>query len=339
MSDSVRVPRPPIGTFEAANAVELAVAERSGFVENRHVGSAVVLGQDGERVLAVGDPDSLVLPRSTMKPFQAVASIGAGAALDPEQTAIATASHAGTAEHVALVRGILGGIGMDASALRCPAALPADREAREQMLRSGGSASPVFMECSGKHAAMLAACAANGWTTADYTDPRHPLQQHVKDVVERLTGEKIAHTAVDGCGAPVFAISLTGLARGIHRMASASEQSPFALYRNAAHVHRSAREHPWAISGHGRPDTVLMETLGGYAKAGADGVMTMSTADGATVAVKVLDGSVPAARVSAVALLAAAGALDKASAADALERMDTTIPGGGAPVGRMRPVV
>lgn len=335
----MRAPQVVGGTFEASGAVELAVADRSGFVESRHVGSAVVLSPDGERMLSLGSPDALILPRSTMKPFQAVASIGAGARLDAEQTALATASHAGTSAHVDVVRRILSDSGLDESALGCPAALPADQESRSELLRNGGGPAAVYMECSGKHAAMLSACAANGWTIADYTDARHPLQQHVKDVVERFTGEKVAHTAVDGCGAPVFAITLAGLARGVQRMVTASEQSPFALYRNAARVHRSALEHPWAISGRGRPDTVLMETLDCYAKAGADGVMTMATGDGTTVAVKVLGGSVDAARVAAIGLLARAGAIQAESAKAALEAAGTPVLGGGVPVGRLRPVV
>jgi L-asparaginase II len=337
MSDPVRAPQVIAGTFEATGAVELAVTDRSGFIETRHIGSAVVLGPDGERMLALGSPDAAILPRSTLKPFQAVASIGAGARLDAEQTALAAASHAGTPRHVAVARRTLSDAGLDDSALRCPPALPADGPARDELLRSGGRAAPVFMECSGKHAGMLAACAVNGWTTADYTDPRHPLQQHVKDVVERLSGEKVSHTAVDGCGAPVFAITLGGLARGVQRLATASEQSPFALYRSAAWVYTSAREHPWAISGPGRPDTVLMETLGCYAKAGADGVMTMALENGTTVAVKILDGSVPAARVAALGLLVACGAVDAVAARSALDAYGTAVLGGGRPVGRLRP--
>ena len=340
MSESMHAGRAAsVGTFGASDAVELVVAERSGFVESRHVGSAIVLGPDGERMLSLGDPGAAILPRSALKPLQAVASLSAGAALDSEQLALCTASHAGTPEHLAVVRRTLTASGLDDSALRCPPALPADHAARDEVLRSGGAAAPVFMECSGKHAGMLAACVANGWTIDDYTDPRHPLQQHAKDVVERLTGEKIVHTAVDGCGAPVFAITLTGLARGIQRMATASERSPFALYRNAALVHRSARRHPWAISGRGRPDTVVMETLGAYAKAGAEGVMTIAAGDGTTVAVKVLDGSVPAARVAAVELLASVGAVERETANVALERMNTAILGGGVPVGRLAPAV
>ena len=327
------------GTFDIGSAVELAVVERSGFIETRHGGSAVVLGPDGERMLSLGDPDAPVLPRSTLKPFQAVASLSAGASLHGEQIAVATASHAGTAAHVAVVRGILASVGLDEAALLCPAALPADAASRDDVIRSGAGRAPVYMECSGKHAGMLAACVANGWSTAEYVDQRHPLQQHVKDVVERLTGEKVTHVAVDGCGAPVFAITLGGLARGVQRLTTASEQSPFALYRTAASVARSVREHPWAISGPGRPDTVLIERLGVYAKAGADGLMTMATADGTTAAVKVIDGSIAAARVAAVGVLARVGAIGAELVDGVLGEIGTAVLGGGVPVGRLRPSV
>jgi L-asparaginase II len=326
-------------TFTPAQAAELVVADRSDFVETRHIGSLLVLGPDGERMLALGDPDSLILPRSTLKPFQTVASLGAGAPLDAIQTALATASHAGTPRHVEVVRGTLAQSGLTASALRCPPALPADRESRDAVIRSGGSPEPIYMECSGKHAGMVAACVANGWDLDGYLNPRHPLQQHVKDVVERLVGEKIAHTAVDGCGAPVFAISLTGLTRGVQRMATASDQSPFALYRAAAVVFAGVMANRWALAGPGRPDTVLMERLGVYAKAGAAGVMTMATGNGTAVAVKVLDGSVTAARVAAVAALARVGAVPMDAANEVLAAIDTAVLGGGKPVGWLRPVV
>jgi L-asparaginase II len=325
------------GTFEAARAEELVVSDRSGFVESRHLGSVVVLGPDGERILALGDPDALVLPRSTLKAFQAVASLGAGARLSTEQTALAAASHAGTPKHVKVVRGTLAAAGLDESALRCPPALPGDHPSRDAVLRGGGSPASIYMECSGKHAAMLAACTANQWATASYLHPQHPLQQHVKDVVERLSGEKVSHTAVDGCGAPVFAITLAGLARGVQRLITAAAESPFALYRAGSFVTRSVREHPWAIAGEGRPDTVLMERLGVYAKAGAGGMMTMATRDGTTVAVKVLDGSVPAARVAAVAALARAGAVPKPDANEVLATIGTAVLGGGRTVGWLRP--
>ncbi len=77
------------------------------------------------------------------------------------------------------------------------------------------------MNCSGKHAAMLATCVAAGWPTASYTDPGHPLQAQIRQAVERLAGEPVAAIGVDGCGAPLFAISLTGLARAFRALVRA----------------------------------------------------------------------------------------------------------------------
>src|SRR5690606_4983054 len=194
----------------------------------------------------------------------------------------------------------------------------------------------IRMNCSGKHAAMLRACVATGWPTEGYLDPSHPLQQHIRDVVERLTGEKIAHTAIDGCGAPVHAITLSALARGIHRIGSASERSPFALHRVAGTLVRAVRENPWTIEGPGRPDTIAIETLGVFAKGGAEGVMVMSTPDGTTTAVKMLDGAGRAATIVAATLLARAGALDDADVSSLISALPLSVLGGGSSVGMIR---
>src|SRR5690606_4024981 len=157
----------------------------------------------------------------------------------------------------------------------CPPVWPSDSATRDEMVREHGQKARIRMNCSGKHAAMLRACVATGWATDGYLDGSHPLQQHIRDVVERLTGEKIAHTSVDGCGAPAHAITLSGLARGSHRSGSASERSPFALHRVAGTRVRTVRENPWTIEGPNQPDTVAIETLGVFAKGGAEGIMVM----------------------------------------------------------------
>ena len=152
----------------------------------------------------------------------------------------------------------------------------------------------------------------------------------------RLTGEKIAHTSVDGCGAPVHAITLTGLARGIHRIGSASERSPFALHRVAGALVRAVRENPWTIAGPGEPDTIAIETLGVFAKGGAEGVMVMVAPNGATVALKMLDGNGRAATIVAATLLARAGALTDADVATLTAALPLSVLGGGQPVGAVR---
>ena len=324
-------------TFTVADAVELAVVERSGFVESRHAGAAIVLSSDGEVLRRLGNPDALILPRSSLKPMQAVACITAGAELAGEQLALATASHVGTDRHVGAVRDVLTSGGLTEDDLACPPAWPADTAARDELVREHGQPTRIRMECSGKHAAMLRACVATGWPTEGYLEQTHPLQQHIREVVERLTGEKIAHTSMDGCGAPVHAITLAGLARGIHRIGSASERSPFALHRVAGALVRAVKEHPWAIQGQGKPDTIATEMLGVFAKSGAEGIMVMVAPNGATVAMKMLDGSTRAATIVAATLLARAGALDDADVAALAAALPLAVFGGGSAVGMIRP--
>ncbi len=164
------------GTFTAAEAVELAVVERSGFVESRHVGSAVVIAPDGAVVQRLGSPESPVFPRSSLKPFQALAVLNAGVPLREEQAALATASHSGTPRHASVVRAMLASAALSEEALQCPADWPLDRRARDEAVAAGLGPSRVFMNCSGKHAAMLLACVANGWPASDAT-PAKTLQE------------------------------------------------------------------------------------------------------------------------------------------------------------------
>ena len=324
-------------TLTVQDAVELAVVERSGFVESRHAGAAVVLSPDGEIVARHGNVEALILPRSSLKPLQAVACITAGAVLEGEQLALSTASHTGTDRHASVVRDILTEGGLTEDDLGCPPAWPTDSATRDELVREHGQTARVRMNCSGKHAAMLRACVATGWSTDGYLDPAHPLQAHIREVVERLSGEKIAHTAIDGCGAPVHALTLTGLARAIHRIGTASDRSPFALHRVAGSLVRAVRENPWTIEGPGRPDTIAIEKLGVFTKGGAEGVMVMVAPDGTTVALKMLDGAPRASTVVAATLLARAGGLSDADVAALQTALPLVVLGGGGVVGSIRP--
>ncbi len=326
-------------TFTIAESAELAVVERSGFVESRHGGSAIVLDPAGEVRESFGDPSGLILPRSSLKPLQAAAMLAAGAALEGERLGLATASHSGTDRHVAVVRDILAAASVTEHELACPPALASDSATRDAMIRADAGPERVRMNCSGKHAGMLAACTAAGLPHEGYLDPAHPLQTHIREIVERLTGEKVHATAIDGCGAPVHAVSLTGLARGSHRMATASVRSPFALHRGAATIVEAVRSHPWTIAGPGQPDTVLIEELGLFSKSGAEGVIVATAPDGTTVAVKTLDGSMRVGAIVALTLLVRAEAVS-ASALDAVRvKLGLDVLGGGAPVGAIRATV
>jgi L-asparaginase II len=324
------------GTFTLAESVELAVVERSGFVESRHAGSAVLLDSDGRVARTLGTPTAPVLPRSCLKPFQALAVMTAGVELSGAEAVIATASHAGIPQHVALVQNLLFRAGLDHTALQCPADWPSDSASRTKLLRAGASADPLYMNCSGKHAAMLLACVQNGWSTDDYLERSHPLQQHIVDTIERLTGERIAGSAVDGCGAPVHALPLTALAKGISRIVSSSPASPFGLYRQAGVLTEAILENAWALDGPGRDNTVVIERLGLVAKLGAEGVLVMASPDGTTVALKILDGSLRAATVVALKLLVEAGAVERTAANEVLVRLNPVVTGGGKPVGAVR---
>ncbi|MGZ8803969.1 MAG: asparaginase [Microbacterium sp.] len=326
-------------TFAAADAVELAVVERSGFVESRHVGCAIVLDPDGTTSAALGDTVTPILPRSSLKPVQALACLTAGAPLEGEKLGLATASHAGTDRHVSVVRDILDAAALSEDALACPPAWPGDQATRDEVVRDGGAPARIRMNCSGKHAAMLLTCVVNGWPTAGYLAPEHPLQTHIREVAERLVGERAATTAIDGCGAPVFAMSLAGLAKAIHRIGTSSERSPFALHRSAGVLVRAVRENPWTIDGPGRADTIVIERLGVFAKQGAEGVTVMVAPNGTTVALKMLDGSGRAATAVALRLLEREGALAASDVADAMTRLPLSVSGGGQVVGAIRPVL
>lgn len=323
-----------IHTFRAHDAVELAVLERSGFVESVHIGSAVVVAADGSVVTALGDITAPIYPRSAVKPFQALAAMQSGVPLRGAQVAIAAGSHSGSLEHMDVVSGMLKAAGLNESHLGCPAAWPRDSTARAWMVRTERDRSKLAMNCSGKHAAFLWACTENGWDLPGYLEPNHPMQRAVRTVLEEYTGEPIMHTGVDGCGAPVMAVTLTGLARAFSTLALApSDKNANA---RAATIATSMLDYPWAVEGHGLPNTQVMEDLGILAKMGAEGVMSMATPTGASVAVKILDGSGRAATLVALTLLAASGAVDVPPVAKLLGKVVPPVMGGNSPAGSLR---
>jgi L-asparaginase II len=258
---------------------------RNGFLESQHRGSLVLLEPGGEIAVAAGTPERPIFPRSSLKPFQAVALVEHGFRGRGDALALAAASHEGEAVHVAGVRAILAAAGLGEAALQCPADLPARREAMLAHVRAGGGPAAVCHNCSGKHAAMLATCVGNGWDPAGYLDPAHPLQSAVRNAIEAMTGEPVAAAGVDGCGAPAFAVTLIGLARGFAALATASEGSAAALVGGAM------RAHPRLLGGTGRAVTELTAAVDGLVcKDGAEAVWGAALPDGRAFAVKAEDG-------------------------------------------------
>jgi L-asparaginase II len=304
----------------------MIVAEvvRSGFVESRHHGSVVVLDANGAVRDAVGDVTDPMFPRSSNKPLQTVGMLRAGLVpADEADLALISGSHYAEDFHVRRVRAMLAAAGLDATALRCPDALPLGADDQAAVLRSGGGPEPVFMNCSGKHAGMVATCVAAGWPLESYPEPKHLLQVALADAVAELVGEPIAATGVDGCGAPVFALSLTGLARAFLRLVDAAPGTP------ERRVADAMRAHPALVAGTGVADTVLMAAVPGLlAKGGAEGVVAVAMPGAGAVALKISDGAMRARQPVLTS---------------ALRRLDVPVPvieepvlGGGRPVGEVR---
>lgn len=302
---------------------------REGVIEGIHYGSVVVLGADGNVDLQIGDIEAAFYPRSALKPVQAVAMLRAGLPLDGELLSLAAASHSGEERHLAGTRRILERAQLTEDDLRNVPDLPYDPVVRESWVRQGRLPSRLAQNCSGKHAAMLYTAKLNGWSLDDCLDPAHPLQQAIAEIVEDLTGQAIAKVTVDGCGAPLFSVSLHGLARAAARITTAPTGTP------EARVADAMREHAEMASGSGRDVAALMRAVPGLlAKDGFEGVQVAALPDGRAVAVKIADGANRARIPVAAAALARAG-VDPAALA---EFAGEPLLGGGRPVGSVRPV-
>lgn len=280
-----------------------------------------------------------MFPRSSNKPMQAIAMLGCGFGLHGNLLALAAASHSGEDFHVEGVRQILAAAGLNESDLQCPPDLPLDEQARDALLRRGGQADSIHMNCSGKHAAMLATCVAAGWPTASYRDPGHPLQKRIAATIERLAGEPAAAVGVDGCGAPVLAISVAGLARSFRSIVLAPAGSAERMVADAI------REHPTWTSGSTRAEAALVRAVPGLLmKSGAEGVCGLALADGRAAAVKFDDGGQRATAPLMASLLRDLVTIspDACPGADlgVLDHLASTpVTGGGEPVGVVRAVI
>jgi len=308
--------QPPV-----AQSPVVAEVVRSGFVESRHCGRVVALAADGTPVLEIGDVNAPIFSRSSLKPLQALACLRAGwQPNDDAEVAIACASHSGEDAHLVVVRRILDSAGLDVGDLQNTPDWPLNVDAANALIRAGQGKDALHQNCSGKHAAMLATCIANGWSTDSYRDPQHPLQLAIRATVEDLCGEDVAATGVDGCGAPVFATSLLGLARAFARLASMP-------------VADAMRRHPDLVGGTGRDVTDLMRAADGMvAKDGAEGVYAAALPDGRAAAVKIDDGAGRARRPVLAAALERLGVEPAATAA----LRDVPVLGHGEPVGCVR---
>jgi L-asparaginase II len=295
----------------------LAEVTRSGVVESIHAGHMVLLNADGSILFQKGDPTLNIYSRSSLKSIQASAMVRAGLDIEPRLLALVCASHAGTAMHQQGAQAILAKAGLDEYSLQCILDRPLDEE-----LRRTAEPTRLAMNCSGKHAGMLATCVINGWPIDSYLDPSHPLQLAIKAEVEQMSGEKVAGVSVDGCGAPLFLFSLLGLARAIRNLTISADP----VHQEVA---QACRDYPEMVSGPGRLATRMMQKIPGlFMKDGAEAVNVTSLSDGRTLAIKISDGNARAMPAITAAALAKYGI-------DAREVPVNTL-GAGLPVGVIR---
>ena len=301
---------------------------RSGMVESVHHGRVVVTNPDGSLSASVGADFAPMYPRSSSKPLQAVGMLRSGLDVTGELLALVAASHSGEPFHLDGVRRILGQYGHDEQVLQTPPDWPSDEQAREDVIRAGGLRTPLAMNCSGKHAGMIGTSVHQGWPLTSYRDPDHPVQLAILQTIDDLAGEQATGVAVDGCGAPLFALSLYGVARAFGRIAAAGD----GYERQVADAIRS---HPEWTSGTRRDELALHRAIPGLVgKAGAEAVYAVGLPDGRGVALKISDGC-PRARAVAMA-----GVLQRLGFAhDTLtEQASGPVLGHGRRVGEIRPV-
>jgi L-asparaginase II len=321
---------------------------RGDLVESSHVVDFCVTDARGDVLLADGDIERPVFLRSAAKPFIAAAIVATGAAdrfaFDARELAVIAASHNGEPIHVAAVRGILAKIGLGVEALQCGAHAPAFEPAAAALAAAGEAPSALHNNCSGKHAGILAACVHLGLDPAGYLSAEHPVQRRILDLCARLAGVPAASLplAVDGCGIPVYAVSLRRAAWSFARLATldgVGAADAAALER----VRAAMRTEPRYVAGTGRFDTALMEATGGriVCKAGAEGVHGDALLrEGLGLVLKVRDGARRAAAPAALAICERLGALEPGEAA-ALGAFAAPVVHNvaGATVGRVEAVV
>ena len=312
----------------ASQFAPIAVVSRNDVDESVHFGAAVCIAADGTVAHTVGDASVAIYPRSSTKPLQALAMVRAGLALPPRLLALVCASHNGQQVHLDGVREILATAGLDESALRNTADHPLHADSARDAVRAGREKSPLQMNCSGKHAGMLATCVVNGWPIETYLDPVHPLQLAINDTVAEVCGDPVA-IGTDGCGAPAHVVSLESLARAFRAIA-VGDAGPA-----GDQVFEAMSRHPEMVGGDDRDVTRIVSALPGFfAKDGAEAVYAGASRDGRAAAVKISDG---AGRGRVTVFLAALETLgfDVSTLADALTER---VLGHGRPVGGVRAV-
>ena len=261
----------------------LAEVTRGGVVESLHLGHLIVLNSDGTTYLSKGSPELSFYPRSAVKSLQAAAMLKAGLTVTDEEIAIICASHSGNQIHIDLVSKMLSDRSIPLSAMQNASDKPLGE--KEKISWGDKAGTQLTQNCSGKHAGMLITCQQNNWDLGTYLEMGHPLQIAIKNEIELLAGEKISASTFDGCGAPLFSISLTGLAKAISTLVKSNNL----VYKQ---IITACNKYPELVAGEGRLTTRMMRAVPGlFMKEGAEGIEICALADGRVIAMKIIDGS------------------------------------------------
>ncbi len=326
-----------------ADAEILVEVWRGPLAESVHRGHAVVCDAVGQVIAAWGDPEKVILPRSSVKMLQALPLIESGAAdaagLRPEHLALACASHQGAAMHTTRVLRWLATLGLSEHDLRCGAHPPQDDDTRHTLICGGHAPGQAHNNCSGKHAGFLT-LTRHLRAGPEYVEPDHPVQRAVRAAFEEMTGAPSPGFGIDGCSAPNFACTLSGLARAMARMAVARESAAGARDRAAARLVAAMCAHPELVAGEGRACTELIRAMGGRVavKTGAEAVFTAILPEqGLGIALKIEDGATRASECAIAAILARLGALDPGHPAAARRLNPTLRNWRGRETGTIRP--
>ena len=287
---------------------------RGDLLESQHLGHAVVCDSSGNVVEAWGDDEKVIYPRSSCKMLQALPLIESGAAdaygLTPEQLALSCASHKGAAIHTDRVQVWLDTLGLQFSDFRCGPQKPSDKDAHEALIRAGKQPCQIHNNCSGKHSGFLTLNKHLG-AGQDYVEVDHPVQRAARAAFEEMTGETAECYGIDGCSAPNFSTTVSGLARAMARMAKPTGSD--ARAKASTRLVDAMRAHPDLVAGEGRACTELMRAMDGKVaiKTGAEAVfVAILPEQGLGMALKIVDGGTRAAEAAIAGLLVMYGALD-----------------------------
>ena len=279
---------------------------RGDLTESIHVIFATVVDDSGGVVYSTGDSNYLTCIRSSLKPFQAAASIKAGAVDDAgfseDEIALMCASHLGEKIHVNTAKSMLKKLGYTSEAYECGAHPPADISSRHKLIQLGMKPTPLHNNCSGKHAGMLSLAKYLVGEPKGYINPDHPVQKAIRNLLQDYTGIEEIPMEVDGCSAPTSFFTLDTIAR-LYQILSSGK------YQELERAYNAMVSYPYNVAGKGHFDTKFIEALRGkgVTKGGGESIrgIAMRDRDGKNlgIALKVLDGNARAMPIATLKLL------------------------------------